>query len=112
MTQNEKIAEVMGWDCDAVGFISPKTGFVGLFSDIGKDTPYGNWLAKKLQAKMVADGWQLQIDILKQKPHFFVYGSLNINEKHIHKIADAEAYTESAAIFELFCKIYGITDEA
>ena len=95
MTKNEQISNVMGWE------YFPKSGpFPFHNGDQWFDlTPWE--VVKEMQAKMVADGWS--IDILNNQ-FGFEASALRGGEF----ISTEEITTEPAAIVELFCKVYGI----
>jgi hypothetical protein len=105
MTTTQAVCESMGWDNDAVSIFAPGIGCIGLFDDLGKDTPNGNWLVKALQARLVEEGWSIHI-IQYTKNNFEAYG---VTIRHPGVIETASDYqTEPAAIVQLYCKIHGI----
>lgn len=66
--------------------------------------------AKLLQAKMVADGWGIEICNWKEELPGFppkIYFSINAININLGKGRWADAETEPAAIVSLFEKIYG-----
>ena len=84
MTQNEQIAEVMGWGrCDEFSFY--------------------DWAnIKQMQSKLVEDGWVVIIE--QDQIEFHATGMMNHAEGETIVAAD----TEPAAIVALFCKVYRI----
>ncbi|MBU2527692.1 MAG: hypothetical protein KKC03_13935 [Bacteroidetes bacterium] len=99
MTQNEKIAEVMG-----------NAGFK-YFDEW--DELKQLWLAKLLQARMVADGWyitNLQWGIDKfcawAKKSYVSSFTPNDDLKH-----SPDCISEPAALVSLFCKVFNIEGE-
>jgi len=122
MTQNEQIAKIMGWKLirrkGGAGDIKFLRGLSWneWVDDTGKflcfeeklkfeDTPSGNWITKKLQAKMVADGWNitnLQWGIDK----FCAWAKKSDDLRH-----SPDCISEPAALHALFCKVYDIGGE-
>ena len=110
MTRNEKIAERMGWEILPEGRIwefRDKERHAFNLTDIR--------FAKLLQAKMVADGYQFYFS--QDDEHgttataFVLIDGKEWDEISVH----LETYSpndEPAALHALFCKVYGITDEA
>ena len=103
MTRNEKIAEVMGWSYykkDNIFF----QGDHWLHSN--------SWeFCKLLQARMQQDGWIICMQAMTVgKETLITYFADRSEPKHLHHIVNAD--TEPAALFELFCKVNGITDKA
>ena len=101
MTQNEKIAEVMGWEPESYPGCA-----IGL---INKDIR----LAKLLQAKMVQDGWIFYVEQGRIRKDYFAAAVAKDDETSCcpgtpEVKFGAEADTEPAAIVALFCKVYGI----
>jgi hypothetical protein len=111
MTRNERIAERMGWiylplgDCmriDKYSYVFDFRQFV---------MPEDWWPIKKLQARMVEDGWTVRIEHWKENGiHYFDALAVNSNAEWMG-LPDRQT-TEPAAIVSLFCKVYGITEEA
>jgi hypothetical protein len=110
MTRNERIAERMGWiylplgDCmriDKYSYVFDFRQFV---------MPEDWWPIKKLQARMVEDGWAI---LIWHTESGFYCEARNKDEigRVIFETKDQIA-TEPAALVELFCKVYGIEEEA
>jgi hypothetical protein len=98
MKRNERIAEKMGWEYFSAG------GFP--LNEIGN-----NWESvKALQARMVDDGWAI---LIWHTESGFYCEARNKDEigRVIFETKDQIA-TEPAALVELFCKVYGIEEEA
>lgn len=100
MTINEQVAEVLGWEC-----------INDVLFDGGSRYPQvslGD--AKILQDKMVQDWWEIELSInsdgiMAAAARMTHDGSLEIiNNPGWHS-------EESAAIFDLFCRVYGIKEE-
>ncbi len=107
----QAICESMGWDNDAVSIFAPGIGCIGLFDDLGKDTPNGNWLVKALQARLVEEGWIVSIEhhVKNWGPDGcnFYAGAIQ------HEIESDKEYflwgkSEPEAIVALYCKVKGI----
>ena len=107
MTRNEKIAEVMGWSYykkDNIFF----QGDHWLHSN--------SWeFCKLLQAKMVADGWMVEINIYPEDDGGGVSCYAHKGDEYIRVFNSVGVLicfdTEPAALHALFCKVNGITDE-
>ena len=110
MTRNEKITKQIGWRKDEhYGWHKPDGGYWN-----GEELNFSkSWhLSKLLQAKMVADGWTVDMRAFRNGCFEFsaiLPHSLSPNsECQFHK---SEAATEPDAIVELFCKVYNIGGE-
>ena len=101
MTRNDKIAEIMGWGKD-----SHELHILDEFND----EPEANRLAitKLLQARMVADGWIVEITNYIAAPFFC---AMALHGKGGVGRTIAEADTEPAALHALFCKVFSIEGE-
>ena len=120
-TRNEAIAvsKVMGWEYREYHgrqIFYDVDGNDLYLDQIGTDTPSGNWISKLLQVRMVEDGWFIQIDVenrktkkLKPNCNFTVHAGFGKDAEPYHFVV---AETEPSAIVELFCKVYGIKEEA
>ena len=100
MTRNEKIAGVMGWEY----FYES-----GPFSFHNGDQWFDltSWeFVKLLQAKMVADKHMIKI-MNNWDGKYMAESVLSCKNSIMSDWCD----TEPAAIVDLFCKVYGITDE-
>jgi hypothetical protein len=112
MTQNERIAKVMGWRLLGIrrqtryvdGYVDG-SGCVLYLSDL--ETPSGLlWFSKLLQARMVKDGWEIKN-----------YNATDVCQALARRCGETDYKIcsnpmgedeEPAAIVELFCKVYGI----
>jgi len=128
MTQNEQIAKIMGWKLirrkGGAGDIKFLRGLSWneWVDDTGKflcfeeklkfeDTPSGNWITKKLQAKMVADGWNIEFHNWMEKfPDFpaKIYFEINAINHNTQTIIATARDSEPAALHDLFCKVFSI----
>jgi len=100
MTQNEQIIKIARLDDRSRWAFTEHD-----FEQIGEDTIMGHYLAKLLQARMVADGWNitnLQWGIDK----FCAWAKKSDDLKH-----SPDCDTESAALHALFCKVFSIEGE-
>lgn len=105
MTRNEKIAEKMGWVGNYWGSL------------LERRTPDNDIvLAKILQQRMVDDDWEIEIAISKNGVVATATALLPdraVTEEH-HKFVCTEPLMiqgEPQAIFELFCRVYGIKED-
>lgn len=116
MTRIEQIAKKMGWSIekDEYGTISHEYHILENFND----QPEYNKLmiTKLLQAKMVEDGIQFvfaQDDEHETSATAFVLNQDGTNGTWDEIVVQLETHNpedEPAAIFELFCKVYGIPE--
>jgi hypothetical protein len=80
---------------------------------LGADTPFGNWLSKLLQSRLVEEGWDIVIhmDIFGRFEIIGKKGEIKIRlgyfTRHINKNNEPEA----EAIVALYCKVKGIEVE-
>lgn len=106
MTRNEMITEKMWWDSDSQGLHVLETW---------DEQPEYNklYLVKLLQQRMVDDDWEIEIAISKNGVVATATALLPdraVTEEH-HKFVCTEPLMiqgEPQAIFELFCRVYGI----
>ena len=112
MTQNEavQIARIMGWD-DELEY-SSELNALEYFDDLPEKERL--WLAKLLQAKMVADRWN--IVIAQHPPDCFsatAWKDIFEGKKYITEIEHyaQRVNTEPAALHALFVKVYNIGGE-
>lgn len=95
---NEQIAKVMGWECENDLLLDGSTVRYPTM-DIAD--------AKLLQAKMVADGWDILI--LNHHSGIFIASAYSVSTDNGAKTILVENFaTEPLAIAELFCKVYSI----
>ena len=117
MTRNEKIARRMKWEIYSATFGCPMIQLDNKecfrLDNLGQNTPAGLWLAKLLQAKMVADD-KLMICIWQISDKLFSAEAFTRTKRKDGQsfIAEVDADTEPAALHALFCKVYGITEPA
>lgn len=94
MTINEQVAKVMGWE----------------YTDSEKYWYSGMACAKYLQQRMVDDGWR--IDMTVEKHHSGKFDMFTFVAVDKAEIRGTTMRNEPSAIFELFCKVHNIKEEA
>jgi hypothetical protein len=107
---NEQIAKVMGLKYDArrfktFDFYNPKTN--------ARYWSHSLEFAKLLQAKMVEDGWEITINVGKDRGWIEalrfdgdLYHRVGVDHQY-HAAGNNEVLTEQQAIVSLFEKVYG-----
>lgn len=104
MTRNERIAEVMRWTKD-INNDPDGSHLIHILENIDSQTSGNVWcLVKELQKKMVDDRWIVHI-IHYPTERFYGSARKSVEGKCSYTIS------EPAAIVELFCKVYNITEE-
>lgn len=104
----QAICESMGWDNDAVSIFAPGIGCIGLFDDLGKDTPNGNWLVKALQARLVEEGWTVCNYHSPTFGHSSQARRDPIEFPELYMVESDDLHSEPETIVQLYCKIHGI----